>query len=106
MTNSLFRQEYVTTDSVGTATVTLRPATAQEYWHITRIVVSGNAPGGQFQLYLDSINPSSIIDSTSSPQSDVSETNLALGPHNSLHGVWYGCAPGNTYSLSIMGEFS
>lgn len=101
--NSLVKQAYVTTGADGGAQTVFAPDAAADMWLVTRLIVTGDAPGN-FVVYLNSTNPASTLDNTSAPQNDMSETSILVGAQDKLIGVWTECPPNTRYSFTIMGE--
>lgn len=106
--SALNQQYYVTTDASGGARIVCSPAAANVEWTVIRMIVTGpnDYASGQFDIYLTNENPASKLDTTNKPSDDIwSGESVSVESGNSLIGIWTGCKPNSTYSLTIMGAF-
>lgn len=91
-------------DAGGIAVVNFGPVQPGYQWRVERIAISSDsALASAFTLYLDSIDPTNIVESSPSGNSDIAdETQPILVPEGSrLIGRWTGGTPGALASARI-----
>jgi hypothetical protein len=100
----------VTFDGSGAGTsAPLGPQRYGEKWHVDRMVSSTTSDDTQktkLRVYRNTVTPGSLVDSTNSANSDVSETSLDLVSPDRLIFVFSNGTAGRVGTVTLTGEIT
>ncbi len=97
-----------TFDSTGVARLQFGPSTPFSVWHITSIMTTEKAPGGDtgivLKLYRGTTAESGLQDGTYTAEFDFSDCDYTIKVGEQIYCVWTPGTQGNVMSLRISGD--